>query len=327
MDPKRLEAIAQMVGAVADDFQSLLATILDHAARLDEDLDPADPRARSVAGIRHAAQLGTSLTDQLLIFGRKHTPQVSVLDLNVSVDATRRLLQRVAGRQVTVQTVTAPDLRPVRANTMQIDQMLVNLAANARDAMPDGGTLTIETANVTIDAATAQARGVAAGDYVTVAVIDSGVGIDDSIRPHLFEPFFTTKRREGATGLGLATVYGIVTQAGGHLLVDSEVGRGARFTVFLPAMADDAPRTASGSATETATATIVLAEEDPNVRALVSTVLKRRGYHVLLAEEACDAHVDLWIGDEPAGDGKRLRLSKPFTPDALAREVRAALER
>jgi two-component system, cell cycle sensor histidine kinase and response regulator CckA len=340
MDPKeRMEAIAQMAGAVADDFRSLLATILDHAAQLDGDLDPDDPRARSVAGIRHAAQLGASLSDQLLTFGHKQVLQSTVLDLNGLVQGTRRMLQRVVGDRVTFRTVTAPALRRVRANVNQIEEMLVNLAANARDAMPDGGTLTIETGNVTIDEATARERGVRPGDYVTVAVIDEGVGIDETVRSHLFEPFFTTKRRDGGTGLGLATVYGIVMQSGGHLLVDSEIGRGARFTVFLPA----APESSSIAATMAAPVaahrgieTILLVEDDAAVRSLVTTVLGRRGYTVVVAEGADDAvriarehaqPIDLAISADSIAGIRVIQLPKPFTPDALARNVRAALER
>lgn len=341
-DPHRVDAIAHMAGAVSDDFQSLLSTILDHAARLDDELDPNDPRARRVAAIRAAAELGASLTRQLQIFGGRRTLQPASLDVNELVFRTHRALQRVVGERVVVAVRPGRELPSVRADAALIEQMLVNLAASARDAMPDGGTLAIETSAVFVDEETAAARNVSAGAYVRLAVVDSGERIDDSIRPHLFEPFYTTRPRDRATGLGLPTVYAIVAQSGGHLVVDSEAGGGARFTVFLPAMGDAAGRSASAPRPDVAE-TLLLVDEDASVRALIGTVLRRHGYRVLDASsdvegaqlaETFPGAIDLVIVDERAArtpafrDGVRmLTVRKPFRPAGLARHVRAALDR
>jgi hypothetical protein len=348
-----LETVGQMAGGIAHDFNDLLAAILGHVEMLSGDLAPGDPRAADVNGIRHAAERATTLTQQLLAISRQQVLQPTVLNLSDVVDRARRLVQRVIGDQIELITCTPRDLRPVKADADQVEQILLNLALNARDAMPRGGRLTLQTRNVDIEDAAAQHQGNPPGAYVQLTVADTGIGIDPAIRKHLFEPFFTTKEPGRGTGLGLATVYGIVKQSGGHIAVESERGRGSRFDVYLPVTLE-APAVAEpperGSRAERASETVLLVEDDVAVRSLIGDVLRRRGYRLLVAEDGvqalklADEHaspIHLLITDVAGSAGpdasvadavrarrpetRVLYLHKPFTPDALARKVRAAL--
>ena len=235
--------------------------------------------------------LAAALTRQLLAFSRRQVLEPKVLDLNLTVSELETMLRRLIGEDVTLVTRYGPGLGRVRADLGQVEQVLMNLVVNARDAMPQGGALTIETANATIAAGDALGGAVESGSYVVVSVSDTGVGMDEATRAHIFEPFFTTKGPGKGMGLGLATVYGIVTQSGGHVEVDTEVGRGTTFRIYLPRTEEPiSGRSHFGpSPLARGTETILLVEDEDAVRALVRHVLQMNGYTVLEAGHGREA--------------------------------------
>ena len=242
--------------------------------------------------IRKASERAASLTRQLLAYSRRQMLQPEVLDLNVVVAEMDKMLRRLIGEHIALVTVLAPDLGRVRADPNQIEQVIVNLAVNARDAMPEGGKLTIETADVDLDEAFAQTHlGSVPGPYAMLAVTDSGVGMDASVRAHVFEPFFTTKEVGRGTGLGLATVYGIVKQSDGYISVYSEVGHGSSFKIYLPRIAQpaDAPVSPQRSGPARGTETVLVVEDEPAVLTLSRRALEAQGYVVLAASDAAAA--------------------------------------
>jgi len=231
----KMEAVGRLAGGIAHDFNNVLTAIYGYADLLLDDLPRGDERRADVEEIRRSAERAASLTRQLLAFSRQQVLQPQVLDLNQVVEQVHRMLGRLVGSDIV--TTFEPDeaLRPVFADRGQIEQVLLNLGANARDAMPEGGTLVIRTSNRTVTPDAARSLpGLVPGDYVTLSVTDSGVGMPESVRRHVFEPFFTTKEQGQGTGLGLATVYGTVKQSGGGIYVDSEEHVGTTFTIFLP---------------------------------------------------------------------------------------------
>ena len=289
---QKMEAVGRLAGGIAHDFNNLLTAIFGYADLLAEDLPPDSAARADVTEIRTAATRASALTRQLLAFSRQQVLQPVVLNLNDVVGDLQNMLQRMLGEDVELQAHFAADLGNTRADQGQLEQVLLNLAVNARDAMPTGGKLTIETANVELDEHYAQAhRPVVSGRYVMVAVSDTGVGIDPATQARIFEPFFTTKEPGKGTGLGLATAYGIVKQSGGYIWVYSELGRGATFKIYLPRV--DAPTTVVAAPQELATVagteTVLLAEDDPLLLPLARDVLKRLGYTVLEARTAADA--------------------------------------
>ena len=235
LQAQKMEGIGRLAGGVAHDFNNLLTAVLGYIEMAGTKLERDNPAHEYFGSIRHAAERGASLTRQLLGFARRQITEPRVVDLDALVVQMQDLLRRVIGEDVELRIVTARDLGSVRLDPAQFEQVLMNLVINARDAMPNGGTLTIESRNVDLDESYArQHQGVQPGHYVMLAVSDTGMGMTEDVSRHLFEPFFTTKPPGRGTGLGLATCYGIVKQNGGHIWVYSEYGRGSTFKIFLP---------------------------------------------------------------------------------------------
>jgi two-component system cell cycle sensor histidine kinase/response regulator CckA len=290
---QKTEAVGQLAGGVAHDFNNILTAILLYTSMVLDTFDPADERRADLAEVVNAGKRATALTRQLLAFSRKQVLQPTSIDLNALVLGMQPMLGRLIGEQVELVSMLAPDIRNVRADHGQIEQVLLNLAVNARDAMPEGGRLAIETANVELDGSFQQDVVIQPGAYVMLAVSDSGIGMDESTRGRLFEPFFTTKAVGMGTGLGLATVYGIVKQSGGYIWVYSEPGKGATFKVYLPcAVAEAGLETLSIPPLLRATAgteSVLIVEDELAVRMLMRRILENVGYHVVDAASPQDA--------------------------------------
>jgi PAS domain S-box-containing protein len=291
---QKVEAIGRLAGGIAHDFNNLLMTIKGCSEILLQECDAQDPRREEAEEIQKAAERATSLTRQLLAFGRRQILQPQVLDLNKVVTNMNKMLQRVIGEDIQLLTVLEPKLRPVKVDPGQIEQVIMNLAVNARDAMPRGGRLTIETANVFLDEDYAQRHvSVKPGSYVMLAVSDNGCGMDQETQSHLFEPFFTTKEKGKGTGLGLSTVYGIVKQSGGNIWAYSELGRGTTFKIYLPmvtqAVKEKYARTERRRISARGAETILLVEDEKAVRMMIRKTLQSKGYTVLEAQHGQDA--------------------------------------
>jgi PAS domain S-box-containing protein len=286
---QKMEAIGRLSGGVAHDFNNLLVVINGYSELLlGRYLDAASPLRKHVEEIARAGERAASLTQQLLAFSRKQVLQPKVLNLNEVVAQAEKMLRRLIGEDIDLVSRLRPDLGEVKADPGQIEQIILNLGVNARDAMPRGGKLIIETANVELDETyTSQHAEVKPGQYVMLAVSDTGIGMDAATKARIFEPFFTTKEQGRGTGLGLATVYGIVKQSGGHIWVYSEVGRGTTFKIYLPRV-NEAAQPLEQSADLTGTAggveTVLLVEDETIVRTLARQVLELNGYTVLEAE-------------------------------------------
>ena len=287
---QKMEAVGRLAGGVAHDFNNILTAIGGYADLLLADLPEQDRRRHDVEEIHRSAQRAAGLTQQLLAFSRRQVMQPKVVDLNALVTDIEKMLRRLIGEDVLFATVLHPRVGNVRADPGKLEQVIVNLAVNARDAMPDGGRLTIETQNVELDESyVAEHPSVAPGCYVLLSVSDTGVGIDEETRAHIFEPFFTTKARGKGTGLGLATAYGIVNQTGGHIWPYSEPGRGTTMRVYLPRVdvpADPIERP-DGVAPEALRGreTILLVEDEAPVRSVTRQLLERNGYTVFEAAD------------------------------------------
>ena len=290
---QKMEVIGQLAAGVAHDFNNLLTIINGYSEIVLDALPPGDPNRELIAEVHQAGQRSAGLTRQLLAFSRQQVLVPRVLDLNAVVGNTASMLRRVIGEDVKLTTTTATGLWPVKADPGQVEQILLNLAVNARDAMPTGGRLTIETGNVELDATYAASHPDARpGPHVLLAVSDSGCGMTPEVRVKIFEPFFTTKGPGKGTGLGLATVYGIVKQSGGHVGVYSEVGVGTPFKVYLPRTgpAGEGPKAyAVPPAPPRGTETVLVVEDDAAVRALTRHVLQHAGYAVLEAVDGDEA--------------------------------------
>jgi len=283
---ERMEAVGQLASGVAHDFNNLLTIIKGYSSMLME-RNQEGPDARAAFEIQQAADRAASLTHQLLAFSRRQTLQPRVLDLNAIVRGLEKMLRRVLSENVDVAIHTAPDIVFVKADPVQMEQVLLNLVVNARDAMPRGGRLTITTASTEVSKGYGQDETlVRAGSYVTLSVGDDGVGMDAATRARIFEPFFTTKEVGKGTGLGLATVYGIIKQSSGHIEVESEPGRGTIFRVSLPRVEQEPAAVRKTTMAETqkrGTGTILLAEDEPLLRELGETILRQSGYTVITA--------------------------------------------
>ena len=289
---QRLESMGRLAGGVAHDFNNFLTAIRGNVSLALIDIQSGDPLRDLLVDVDNAAESAAKLTRQLLAFSRKQVIDPKVVNLNELVLQLQRMLMRVIGEDIELDIKLAPDLASVRMDPGQLEQILVNLAVNARDAMPDGGTLTIETCNVHVsNAVFGPQGGVASGPYVRLAVSDEGTGMTEEVRAHLFEPFFTTKEKGRGTGLGLPMVYGAVHQNRGRVEVESEVGKGTAFKIFLPAVAEAAERVSTAPRFEIprGTETILLVEDDASVRAVAVRLLRRQGYKVLAHANGSDA--------------------------------------
>jgi two-component system cell cycle sensor histidine kinase/response regulator CckA len=289
---QRMEGVGQLAGGIAHDFNNLLTVISGRSVLALRRLQPADPLRRDLDLIHKTADRAAALTRQLLAFSRKQVLQPRVAELNALVETSTGLLMRLIGEDIELTFVPAPDTGRVRVDPGQLEQVIVNLAVNARDAMPRGGRLTIETARSELDQGyAAQHVGVVPGSHVMLAVSDTGGGMDSATQARIFEPFFTTKGPGKGTGLGLATVYGIVKQSGGHVRVYSELGAGTVFKIYLPRTEDaaEAVSLAASLRLPTGTETVLLVEDEDDVRDLAREVLEQLGYTVLEAAAPPDA--------------------------------------
>jgi two-component system, cell cycle sensor histidine kinase and response regulator CckA len=312
---RKLESVGRLAGGVAHDLNNLLAPIIGYSELLMADFEPDDPRAESVEEIQKAGERAKELVQQLLAFGRKQALEFRRIEVNPIIENFRGLLRRAIRENIEMRIEPGPELPATLGDVGQIEQVIMNLVINAQEAMPEGGVLTIETGSA--ENATAQ-------QHVYLAITDTGPGIDADTREHLFEPFFTTKRDSGGTGLGLATVYGIVQQHGGFIEVKSNPGAGARFEVYLP-VAESAglPSSHAGATAGRLPVAagrreiILLVEDNAQVRSLAAAILARKGYTVLEAADGSEAMriidqqhgaIDLLITDVimPKIDGKKL---------------------
>jgi signal transduction histidine kinase/CheY-like chemotaxis protein len=289
---QKMEAVGQLAGGVAHDFNNMLTAIGGFAELIADAPDDAETRAIAVDGIRTAASRAGDLTRQLLAFSRRQRLEPAIVSLNDTVDHVEPLLRRLLGEHIDLEVHPADDLWPVLADPSQLETVVMNLVINARDAMPDGGTLTIQTANVELDELYAQQHvAVEPGPYAMVSVSDTGQGMDAETQARIFEPFFTTKEVGRGTGLGLSTVYGVIRQSGGTVWVYSEPGAGATFKIYLPrARGNAAERLAEAVVTpSTGTETILVAEDEPVVRELILVTLERHGYRAVTAADGSEA--------------------------------------
>ncbi len=372
----KMEAVGQLAGGVAHDFNNLLTVIMSYGAMLLERLAPGEDRD-DVTEIAGAAERASGLTRQLLAFSRQQVMQPRVMNINDVINGVEKMLRRVIGEDVDLTIALDRQVEMINADPGQLEQVLMNLVVNARDAMPAGGRLTIATSNSQLSAETAAGTlHPPAGEYVTLTVGDTGTGMSRAVQQRIFDPFFTTKEQGRGTGLGLATVYGVVKQSGGEIYVYSEVGHGTTFKIYFPRVAvkpEERPRHVDDAEPAGGCETILLVEDDTNLRSLVARVLTRRGYTVHAAPSGVEALIiasdpaivlDAVITDVvlPGINGRELVeklmvsrpdigyllmsgytdddvlrrgvlhgetafLQKPFTPDQLARKLRAVLDR
>jgi len=292
MQSQKMEAIGRLSGGVAHDFHNMLTIIAGNTHMLLDDLAAVDGRRGYAEEIRKATDRATGLASQLLAFSRQQVMKPRVVNLNDVLAEARKMLRQLIGEDIQVMLVLSPELGNVKADPRQLEQIVFNLAANARDAMPEGGRLTIETANFELHEDYANTHfGLRSGHYVLWAISDTGCGMDPKIKQRIFEPFFTTKDQGKGTGLGLSTAYGIVKQSGGDILVYSEEGRGTTFKIYLPRIEAEVRRVASQPKPliATGTETVLLVEDERGVRKLIANMLEQGGYQVLSARDPLEA--------------------------------------
>jgi signal transduction histidine kinase/CheY-like chemotaxis protein len=302
---QKMEAIGRLAGGIAHDFNNLLSIISGYAYLLRESLSGNPALLEKVDAIAKAGDRASSMTRQLLAFSRRQVTQPKLLNLNDVLSDMARLLQRLLREDIELTISTHPDLRLIKADPGQIEQVIMNLVINARDAMPSGGKLALETENVTLNQDTYS--GTDPSSYVRLTVRDTGSGMDADTKAHVFEPFFTTKEEGKGTGLGLATVYGLTKQAGGHIALDSELGRGTTFYVYLPAVEGGVSAEAHSATLSPARGweTILVVEDQEGLRTLVCEVLQKQGYRTITASDGREAvrlaqsheHIDLILTD------------------------------
>jgi nitrogen-specific signal transduction histidine kinase/CheY-like chemotaxis protein len=349
-ESQKMEAIGKLAGGIAHDFNNMLTAILGYASMIQEDAAPKSAIRDQAVQIRRAAESAAALTHKLLAFSRKQVLQPDPVDFRSMLGNLLPLVRGAVGEDVKVNTQIGEDLWPVLADSSQLEQAVLNLALNARDAMPEGGTLQIDARNAPRPAGERRADvDVSAGNYVQIAVTDTGIGMDEATKRRMFEPFFTTKAPGKGTGLGLSTVYGFVRQCGGYIAVMSTPGRGTSIELLLPRAEQAAAPSAAPSLLEespdaASQATILVAEDEASVRALAVAALTRRGYRVLSAssgEEALqiaatfDGTIDLLLSDvvmpgmkgpaladrlRAARPGIRVMLMSGYAADIVTRE-------
>ena len=289
---QKMEAIGKLAGGIAHDFNNLLAVILSAASLASSELDPGHPGRESLDDVCRAAERAAELTHKLLAFGRKQVLHVRLIDVNVVLRGMESMMRRLVAEDVILKLVLADNLGPIAADPVQLELMMLNLVANSRDAMPEGGTLTVSTREFGTDEVAAAFSDASPGPHVVIAVSDDGSGMDAATKARIFEPFFTTKEAGQGTGLGLATVFGIVKQSGGSILVESEPQRGTTFTIGFPRASGDlrveAPRHAAAP-TPPGAKTILVVEDDAALRKVLVVVLQRAGYEVLGAAGPAEA--------------------------------------
>jgi PAS domain S-box-containing protein len=320
---QKMEAVGRLAGGIAHDFNNLLMVIQGYADLLADRLAAGDPLRRNAEQIQTASQRATSLTRQLLAFSRKQMLAPKIISIQSIFVDMERILRRLIGEDIQLETSSTADVGLIKADRSQIEQVILNLAVNARDAMPQGGRLTIETANVDLDASYSGSPAVLApGKYVMLAVTDNGCGMDAETQTHIFEPFFTTKEKGKGTGLGLATVYGIVKQSGGYVWVYSEPDRGTSFKIYLPRIEDEEgergrDRRTDVQSIERGSETILLVEDEKGVRELAREYLEMSGYTVIEAE---DGHTALELAAMHAGT-IHLLMTDVVMPGISGREL------
>ncbi len=323
LQAQKMEAIGQLAGGIAHDFNNLLTIIKGFSQVLLEQLKPGQAMYSDVEEIIKAGARANTLTKQLLAFSRKHVSEQVVLNLNDLIAETNQMFRRLLREDMKLTTKTPPDVGQVKVDPSQLEQVIMNLVVNALDAMPNGGQLTIETANVDLDDTYAALHAsVRPGRYVMLSVSDTGCGMDAATQARIFEPFFTTKSQGKGTGLGLSTVYGIVNQSGGHVWVYSEVGRGTTFKVYLPrvdARVDATPVAERSGALPRGTETVLLSEDEPGVRALVRKILIKQGYTVL---EARNGH-EAWLINGQHEGPIHLLVTDVVMPEMNGRDLAA----
>jgi signal transduction histidine kinase len=298
---QKMEALGELAGGVAHDFNNVLSVILTYGELVLSSLDASDPNREDVEEIRRAGQRAADMTRQLLMFSRREVVEPRVVDLNDLLDSMNKMLSRLLREDVSLVIVKEPNLWKTLVDPTGVDQVIMNLIVNARHAMPDGGKVTLETGNATLDGRyVASHFGASVGDHVVLTVTDTGTGMDSATMARIFEPFFTTKEKGQGTGLGLSTVYGIVKNAGGSVWVDSKPGLGSAFRIYLPRVEGQvvpkihSRRPGSRGGSET----VLLVEDEEQVRVMLENVLRRKGYEVLVATDGLDA---LKVSESHAG--------------------------
>ncbi len=328
---QKMEAVGSLAGGVAHDFNNILAVIIGYGEVILEGLAADSPMREEVEQILRAGARATDLTRQLLAFSRQQVVEPKVLDLNKFITEMDKMIRRLIGENLELRSVPKSGLGMIMADAGHVEQVIMNLVVNARDAMPAGGSIVVETANVDLDPLYAEGKAdVNPGPYVMLAVSDTGLGMDDRTKARIFEPFFTTKEKGQGTGLGLATVHGIVKQSGGHIFVYSELGKGTTFKVYFPRHGGEESAAAAKAAmpeTVQGTETILLVEDDVQIRGMVRSILSRKGYRVLEAKSGADAlkvsgghgetiHVLLTDMIMPKMNGRELAAQlKPLRPE------------
>jgi len=294
MHAQKMEAVGRLAGGVAHDFNNMLTVISGYNRMILDELSALDPLRGYAEEILKAADRAGALTNQLLAFSRRQIMKPRVMNVNATLAGTEKMLQRLIGEDIELKLVLSSDTGNIKADPNAVEQAIVNLAVNARDAMPLGGRLTVETGNVELDESYAKSHmGVTPGEFVMIAVSDTGVGMDAATKRRIFEPFFTTKEKGKGTGLGLATVYGIVKQTGGDIWVYSEPGQGTTFKLYFPRVhstTGESPEDGASSEDESGpSATLLLVEDEQSVRDLTVKMLQRLGYRVLVAAGGAEA--------------------------------------